>query len=54
MPIPLLPKPRFLDSHLFVSNDSVSTKIYDKQDDVDLEIVIFPFLDGDISLSTSY
>ena len=44
----------FLDLHLSISNDIVSTKIYDKRDDFDFEIVIIPFLDGDIPLSTSY
>ena len=38
----------FLDLHLSISNDIVSTKIYDKRDDFDFEIVIFPFLDGDV------
>ena len=33
----------FLDLHLSISNDIVSTKIYDKRDDFDFEIVIFPF-----------
>ena len=37
-----------------ISNDIVSTKIYDKSDDFDFEIVNFPFLDGDVSRSTSY
>ena len=36
------------------SNDIVSTKIYDKRDDLDFEIVNFPFLDGDVPRSTSY
>ena len=31
----------------------VSTKIYDKHDDFDFEIVNFPFLDGDVPHSTS-
>ena len=31
-----------------------STKIYDKRDDFDFEIVNFPFLDGDVPRSTSY
>ena len=44
----------FLDLHLSVSNDIVSTKIYDKRDDFDLEIVNFLFLDGDVPRSTSY
>ena len=40
--------------HLSISNDIVSTKIYDKRDDFDFEIVNFPFLDGDVPSSTSY
>ena len=32
----------FLDLHLSISNDIVSTKIYDKRDDFDFEIVNFP------------
>ena len=44
----------FLDLYLFISNDIVSSKIYDKRDDFDFEIVSFPFLDGDVPRSTSY
>ena len=44
----------FIDLHLSVSNDIVSTKLYDKCDDFDFEIVNFPFLDGDTPRSTSY
>ena len=44
----------FLDLHLSISNDIVSTKIYDKRDNFDFEIVNFPFLDGDVPRSTSY
>ena len=44
----------FLDLHLSISNDIVSNKIYDKCDDFDFEIVIFPFLDGDVPRSTSH
>ena len=45
----------FLDLHLSINNDIVSTKIYDKRDDFDFEIVNFPFLDGDVHRSsTSY
>ena len=47
-------KAAFLDLHLLISNDIVSTKIYDKRDDLDLEIVNFPFLNGDVPSSTSY
>ena len=44
----------FLDMHLSISNGIVSTNIYDKRDDFDIEIVDFPFLDGDVPRSTSY
>ena len=45
----------FLDLHLSISNDIVSTKIYDKRDDFDYGIVNFPFqIDGDVPHSTSY
>ena len=44
----------FLDLHLSISNDIVSTIIYDKRDDFDFEIVNFPFLDGDVPRSKSY
>ena len=37
----------FLDLNLCISNDIVSTKINDKRDDFDFDIVSFPFLDGD-------
>ena len=42
----------FLYMHLSISNDIVSTKIYDKRDDFDFESVNFPFLDGDVPRST--
>ena len=38
----------FLDLHLSISNNFVSSKIYDKRDDFDFDIVNFPFLDGDV------
>ena len=44
----------FLDLHLSISNDIFSTKIYDKRDDFDFEIVNFAILDGDVPRSTSY
>ena len=44
----------FLDLHLSISNDIVSTKTDDKRDDFYFEIVNFPFLDGDVPRSTSY
>ena len=33
----------FLDLHLSVANGFVSSKIYDKRDDFDFDIVNFPF-----------
>ena len=47
-------KTTFLDLNLSISNDIGSTKICDKRDDFDFEIVNFPFLDGDLPRSTSY
>ena len=44
----------FLDLHLSISNDIVSTKIYDKRDDFDFEIFNFPLFDGDVPRSISY
>ena len=44
----------FLNMHLSISNDIVSTKIYDKRDDFDFQIVNFPSLYGDVPRSTSY
>ena len=38
----------FLDLNLCISNGTVSTKIYDKRNDFDFDIVNFPFLDGDV------
>ena len=43
-----------LDLHLSISNEIVSTKIYDKRDVFDFEFVDYPFLDGDVPRSTSY
>ena len=43
-----------MDLHLSISNGSVSSKIHDKSNDFDFDIVNFPFLDGDIPRSTSY
>ena len=36
-------KAAFLDLHLSISNDIVSTKLYDKRDGFDFEIVNFQF-----------
>ena len=37
-----------------ITNGIASSKIYDKRDDFNFEIVNFPFLDGDVPPSTSY
>ena len=45
----------FLDlNYLSITNGIVSSKIYDKRDDFNFEIVNFPFLDGDVPRSPSY
>ena len=44
----------FLDLNLSITNGIVSSKIYDKRDDFNFEIVNFPFLDRDVPRSTSY
>ena len=43
-----------LDLIRCLSNSTVSTKIYDKRDDFDFDIVNFSFLDGDVPRHTSY
>ena len=44
----------FLDLDLYITNCIVTTKVYDKQDNFNFEIVKFPFLDGDVPCSPSY
>ena len=44
----------FLDLHLSIANGFVSSKIYDKRDDFDFDIVNFPVLDGDVPRRASY
>ena len=44
----------FLDLSLSIHNDIVSTKIYDKRDDFNFDIVNFPFLDDDVLRRSSY
>ena len=46
--------PPFLDLDFSITNGIVSTKIYDKRDDFNFEIVNFPFLDRDVPRSLSY
>ena len=44
----------FLDLHLSIVNVIVSSKIYDKRDDSDFDIVNSPFLDGAFPRRASY
>ena len=44
----------FSDLNLSITNGIVSSKIYDKRDDFNFEIVNFSFLDGDVPRSSSY
>ena len=44
----------FMDLHLSISSNIVSTKLYDKREDFDFEIVNLPFLEGDVPRSTNY
>ena len=43
-----------MDLHLSIVDRFVSCKFYDKRDYLDLEIVNFPFLDGDVPRAASY
>ena len=51
---PLDAEAPFLDLDLSIINGIVSTKVYNKQDDFDFEIVNVPFLDGDVPRFPSY
>ena len=43
-----------MDLNLCISNNTVSTKIHDKPDDFDFDIVNFPFLDDGAPRRTLY
>ena len=47
-------KAPFLDLDLYITTCIVSSMICDKRDNYNLEIVTFPFLDGDVSRSPTY
>ena len=47
-------KATILDLYLLLSNDFVSTKIYDERDDFDFDIVNFPLFGGDVPRASSY
>ena len=44
----------FLDMDLSITNGIISTKIFDKRDAINFEIVSFEFLDWDVPPSLSY
>ena len=44
----------YLDLNIKITNGIVRTKIYDKRDDYNFDIVNFPHLDGDVPRTTSY
>ena len=44
----------FLDLDLSITNGIVPSKIYDKRDDFNYEVVNFPFLDEDVPRSPSW
>ena len=44
----------FLDLFLSITNVIVSSKIHDKRNDFNFEVVNGPFLDGDVPRSPSY
>ena len=44
----------FLDLNLSITNGIISSKIHDKGDDFNFEIVNFPFFDGGVPRSPSY
>ena len=44
----------YLDINMEIINGTVRTKIYDKRDDYNFDIVNFPHLDGDVPRATSY
>ena len=44
----------FLNLNVSITNGIVSFKIHDTRDDFKIEIVNFPFLDGDVPRSPSY
>ena len=47
-------KVSFLHLYLSILNGLISFKIYDNLDKTDLDILIFPFLNGDVFRSISY
>ena len=50
----LILKPQFWIYIYLFQTGLFSSKIYDKRDNFDFDIVNFPFLDGDAPRSTSY
>ena len=44
----------FLDLDITINNNVIHTKVYDKRDDFNFDIVNYPHLDGDVPRSASY
>ena len=44
----------FLDLHLSIVDGNIISKVYDKRDDFNFDIVNYPQLDGDVPRTTSY
>lgn len=44
----------FLDLDITINNNLIETKIYDKRDDFNFDIINFPYLDGDVPRAPSY
>ena len=40
--------------YLNLSNIIISTKTYDKRDDFDFDLILFPFFDEDVPCATTY
>ena len=43
-----------LDLNVSITNGIIASKIYNKRDNFNVELVYFPFLDGDVSSAPSY
>ena len=44
----------FLDLHLSISDAFVKTKMFDKRDNLEFDILNFPFLDSEVPRSTDF
>ena len=44
----------YLDCYLYIDNGKLSTRLYDKRDDLNFPIVNFPFLSSNMSSAPAY